>query len=201
MLPESDPRGEIPYPTNDLLQLTYDELRILARSKLARERPGHTLQPTALVHEVWLRLSTQQGQLWANRRHFFVAAAEAMRRILIENARRRDSLRRGGDLRRTEFLDDTIPSEALSEAVLDLDAALVEFQKIEPLKAELVRLRFYAGMTLEDAADILGVSPATAKRHWRYSKAWLHRHISTGSAGIPAADKPFFRAAAHGEMD
>ncbi|QJE98622.1 ECF-type sigma factor [Luteolibacter luteus] len=163
--------------TAQLLELTYSELRALAQSKLNGEKSGHTLQATALVHEVYLRFSKSERP-WASRRHFFFAAAEAMRRILIENARRKSTLRRNGGIRVTLLDEREISSEEASELVVKVDAALQALENQDPKKAQLVRLRFYAGLSLEEAADISGYSLATAKRHWQYARAWLHRYIT-----------------------
>jgi RNA polymerase sigma factor (TIGR02999 family) len=155
-----------------LLTQVYGELRRLAAHKMAREQPGNTLQPTALVHEAWLRLG--DGAQYRNRAHFFAAAAEAMRRILIERARRRAAIKRGGNLERCD-LDDVEIAAPISndDRLLALNEALDRFAAEEPQKAELVKLRFFAGLTTEEAAALLGMSERTAKRHWAYSRAWL----------------------------
>ncbi|OQC62624.1 MAG: RNA polymerase sigma factor SigL [Verrucomicrobia bacterium ADurb.Bin006] len=156
-----------------LIPQVYDELRRLAAHKLAREAPGHTLQPTDLVHEAWLRLAAQDKQTYANRTHFFAVAAEAMRRILIDRARRRQAVRWGGQAKRvdTDALETAAP--AADEQLLALHEALDHFAALEPQKAELVKLRYFVGLTLAEAADVLGISEPTAKRHWAYARAWL----------------------------
>ena len=167
-----------PAAAERLLPLVYDELRKLAAAKLAIERPGQTLQATALVHEAYLRLVGDNQ--YTGRRHFFAAAAEAMRRILIDQARRRDSLKRGGQLQRHDL--DNVPISAPESAVdlLALDEALTRFQQLDPSKAELVRLRYFAGMTIPQAAEALGISTTTADRHWAYARAWLHAELGRG---------------------
>jgi RNA polymerase sigma factor (TIGR02999 family) len=160
----------------DLLPLVYHELRRLAGHKLAHEAPGQTLQPTALVHEAWLRLvDVDVQQRWDSRGHFFAAAAEAMRRILVESARRKQRLRHGGEFRRVDLQQADLPIEPPDSGfdLLALDAALVDFAAEAPEKAELVKLRYFAGLSEQEAADVLGVSRATAARHWAYAKAWL----------------------------
>ena len=174
--------------TDELFQLTYEELRRLARTMLHRERAGQTLQATALVHEAYLKLYGERKKPWANEKHFYLTAAEAMRRILIDNARRKLSRRGGGDLRRTEatLAGVMAQEETAAENVLDVDAALSEFARIDPARAELVKLRFFGGLALPEAAGVLGISEATAKRQWAYAKAWLHDHMrrknNSGSA-------------------
>ncbi len=163
----------------ELLPLVYDELRKLAAAKLAVESPNHTLQPTALVHESYLRLvGSSDDARWANRGHFFAAAAEAMRRILVDNARRKKAEKHGGGLRRHDAADLPIAGPEPEEDLVALDEALDKFAAIDPQKAELVKLRYFAGLTIEEAANALGISPATAKRHWNYSRAWLYRELS-----------------------
>jgi RNA polymerase sigma factor (TIGR02999 family) len=175
--------------TNQLLLLVYDELRRLAAQKLDHEAPGQTLQSTALVHEAYLRLvgDHNQGQHWDGRGHFFAAAAEAMRRILVENARRKHSLKRGGERVRVELdaLLSTAPEPA--EDLLALNEALDRLAAQDPLKAELVKLRYFAGMTIEETAEVLAISPATAKRYWAYARTWLYQAIS--GAAEPPEDK------------
>jgi len=171
-----------PLAASELLPLVYGELRQLAASKMAQEAAGHTLQPTALVHEAYLRLVDGNGVDWDNRGHFFGAAAEAMRRILIENARRRKSLKRGGNLARNELLDGNAPCDLALGAsgfddLLDLDQALSKLATEEPETAKLVELRYFAGLTVEQAARAMEVSPRTAKRNWAYARAWLRREM------------------------
>ena len=162
-----------------LLPLVYDELRKLAAAKLAHEKPGQTLQATALVHEAYLRLvDAAEAQHWNSRGHFFSAAAEAMRRILVEQARRQQSRKRGGDLQRIELGETFSPDNGEPLDLIALDEALARLEELEPTKAELVKLRFFAGLSLEDAANAAGVSRATAKRYWIYSRAWLYGQLS-----------------------
>jgi RNA polymerase sigma factor (TIGR02999 family) len=163
----------------ELLPLVYDELRSLAASRLANEPPGQTLQPTALVHEAYLRLAGV-GAEWDNAGHFFAAAAEAMRRILVENARRKRTLKRGGGIRRHDVDLAESAAREPDEDVLAIDEALTRFAEIDPAKAELVKLRYFAGCTGDEAARLLGVSPATAERWWAYARAWLHQEITRG---------------------
>jgi RNA polymerase sigma factor (TIGR02999 family) len=168
-----------------LLPLVYGELRQLAQQRLARERPGQTLQATALVHEAYLRLvggQEAQAQGWESRGHFFAAAAEAMRRILVENARRKRAERHGGRLVRQDLDAIEVPAQARSEDLLALDEALTRLEAEDPVKARLVKLRYFAGLTEEDAASVLGISRTTAQRHWRYAKAWLLKELQ-GTVG------------------
>jgi RNA polymerase sigma factor (TIGR02999 family) len=161
-----------------LLPLVYDELRKLAATKLAAEKPGQTLEPTALVHEAYLRLVDGSADPpWNSRGHFFAAAAEAMRRILIDRARQKKRPKHGGGRQRIE-LDDVLDLSAPRHDVLALDDALTRLSQEEPAKAELVKLRFFAGLSLEEAADCLGISKATAKRHWAFARAWLFDALS-----------------------
>jgi RNA polymerase sigma factor (TIGR02999 family) len=169
-------RGETQV-TDELLPLVYEELRLLAARKLAHEAPGQTLQATALVHEAYLRLAGSDDQTWRSRTYFFGAAAEAMRRILIENARRKRRLKRGGDRLRVELPDSDLPGEDRCDDLIALDEVLVELARTDPAKAELVKLRYFAGLTIEQAAQVLGISPATAKRQWTYARAWLYGRI------------------------
>jgi RNA polymerase sigma factor (TIGR02999 family) len=157
-----------------LLPLVYDELRKLAARKLAAESPQQTLQATALVHEAYLRLTAGAGDLhWNSRGHFFGAAAEAMRRILVERARQKASLKGGGQFERIELGDVAGPATEPEVDLLDLNEALTALEREEPDKALLVKLRFFAGLSLEEAAETLGISVASAKRHWAYARAWL----------------------------
>ncbi len=168
--------GGDPHAADQLLPLVYDELRRLAAQKLAQEAPGQTLQATALVHEAYLRLvGAAKAQHWDGRRHFFAAAAEAMRRILVENARRKKRLKRGGGRERAELQEDdwvAVPPDDRLEA---LDEALDQLAAAHPELAELVKLRYFAQMTVEQTADLLGLSPRTVKRNWVYASAWLRR--------------------------
>lgn len=161
-----------------LLKLVYDELRHVAASKMARERSGSTLRPTALVHEAWVRLGGDTQPNWENRGHFFGAAAEAMRRILIERARRRNAQRRGGGQPHLAFDGLELAAPVNDDQILALDEALGKFALVEPAKAELVKLRYFGGLTVEDTARTLGISEATAKRWWTFARAWLHREVA-----------------------
>jgi RNA polymerase sigma factor (TIGR02999 family) len=162
----------------DLLPLVYDELRGLAAYKMAHEPPGQTLQPTALVHEAWLRLAGgESSQRWQNRAHFFAAAAEAMRRILIDNARRKHALRHGGGQERINLETAEIAAPGSDEELLEVHEALDRFAQIDPTKAELVKLRYFVGLTIPEAAQVLGISEPTAKRWWAYARAWFYREI------------------------
>lgn len=158
---------------DELLPLVYEELRKLAACRMANEAPGQTLQPTALVHEAWLRLAGSEPQQWNSRAHFFGAAAEAMRRILIENARRKKALRHGAGQQRFDIQDMEIAAATTDDQLLAIDEALAKLAAEQPLKAELVKLRFFAGMSIEEASDVLRISEATAKRWWAYARAWL----------------------------
>jgi len=174
-----------PRAAAELLPLVYDELRKLASARLAEEKPGQTLQATALVHEAYLRLvGGSQPQDWSGRGHFFAAAAEAMRRILVEAARRKKTLKRGGERARVE-LDEVAASEGRFDELLAVSDALTDLEREDPRKAALVKLRYFTGLTLEEAARALGMSRATADRHWGYAKAWLYRRIAgaEGPAG------------------
>jgi len=163
-----------------LLPLVYDELRRLAAHRLAQENPGQTLQATALVHEAYLRLvGAEAARNWHTREHFFAAAAEAMRRILVDAARRKRSLRRGGTRLRAELLEDEIGSLPVSDELLDLDAALNKLSATDAQAAEVVKLRLFAGMTVEESARVLNVSPRTAKRLWAFARAWLTRELES----------------------
>jgi RNA polymerase sigma factor (TIGR02999 family) len=169
--------GEEPQSGSRLLPLVYEELRKLAAQKMAHEPPGQTLQATALVHEAWLRMGGDRQSSWQNRAHFFAAAAEAMRRILIDKARRRRAVRHGGGIERID-LDSIEPASSMEEErLLALHGALDRLALQEPVKAELVKLRFFAGLTIEESAALLGLSEPTAKRHWTYARAWLYREI------------------------
>ena len=171
-----------------LLPLVYDELRLLAAGQMAQEKPGQTLQATALVHEAYLRLvGRNDAQHWEGRRHFFGAAAEAMRRILIESARRRNRIKRGGQAERLPLEDLPIACPVAPDELLALDEAIQKLASVDAAAAELVRLRFFAGLNHAEAAGVLGVSEVTVKRLWRYGRAWLHREIQ-GESPLPHAD-------------
>ena len=165
--------------TDELLPLVYEELRLLAAQKLSREAPGQTLQATALVHEAYIRLVGDTPQSWDSRGHFFAAAAEAMRRILVENARRKKTLKRGGDQERIDLGEWVLSDESAKtlEEIMALDEALEKLERKDTLKADLVKLRFYAGLTIEQSARSLGISLTTAKTHWAYARAWLLREV------------------------
>jgi RNA polymerase sigma factor (TIGR02999 family) len=170
-------QGE-PGKMDELLALVYGELRKLASHKMASQAAGQTLQPTALVHEAWLRLAADDKPRFQDRQHFFASAAEAMRHILIDNARKKTAQRRGGEgMRKVELdgIDVALPSN--SEQLLDLDEALEKLTAERPLEAKVVKLRFFVGMTIEEAAEVLEISPRTAKNYWAYAKAWLYREI------------------------
>jgi len=168
-----------PRVAGQLLPLVYDELRRLAAQKLSHESPGQTLQATGLVHEAYLRLVDAGGaQHWNSRGHFFAAAAEAMRRILVEIARRKRSERQGGERQRCELLDGDRVTCPVSDDLLDLDAALSKLNTVDGQAAEVVKLRVFAGMTVDEVAEHLGISPRTAKRSWAYARAWLGRELS-----------------------
>ena len=161
----------------ELLQLVYEELRKLAAQKMANEAAGHTLLPTALVHEAWLRLAGAEPQAWQNRAHFFGAAAEAMRRILIEHARRKRSQRHGGGHERVDVQEVEIAASTDEDQLLAVHEALDQLAAQDRAKAELVKLRYFVGLSFEEAAQVLGVSEPTAKRWWAYAKAWLYEEI------------------------
>jgi len=164
----------------DLLPLVYEQLRVLAARKMRQERPDQTLQATALVHEAYLRLVDQTKiQLWENRWHFFAAAAESMRRILVENARRKGGIKRGGDLNRVDLDKLEVTVDDPPDELIALDEALSKLAELSPEKAQLVSLRYFGGLTHEEAAQALQISVSTADRHWAYARAWLYRYIGT----------------------
>jgi RNA polymerase sigma factor (TIGR02999 family) len=171
-----------------LLPLVYDELRRLAAQRLAREAPGQTLQATALVHEAYLRLVGSEATSWNGRGHFFAAAAEAMRRILIENARRRQAEKRGGALQRVDLDAVDVPATSPTVDILALDDALTRLAAEDPAKAELVKLRFFGGLSVEDAGRVLGISRATADRYWAYARVWLYTELN-GEGPEPGTSK------------
>ncbi|MFI5458754.1 MAG: ECF-type sigma factor [Isosphaerales bacterium] len=175
-----------PKAAGDLLPMVYQELRRLAARKLAREAPGQTLQPTALVHEAYLRLVGAQDPGWSGRGHFFAAAAEAMRRILVERARRRKRIRHGGGGRPLSLEGVDLASEVPPEGLLVLDEALERFAREDPLAARLVELRYFAGLTMHEAAEALGLPLRTAERNWTYARTWLHREVAEKDTPSPA---------------
>jgi RNA polymerase sigma factor (TIGR02999 family) len=167
------------HASEQLLPLLYDELRKLAAQKLAREKPGQTLDATALVHEAYLRLvGSDNSPAWSSRGHFFAAAAEAMRRILVENARRKQRIKHGGECRRVDLDSVELPTRMANEELLALDEALARLAEHDAVKAQLVNLRYFGGLTIEQAAEVLGISRVTAHRYWLYARAWLHQQIS-----------------------
>ena len=161
----------------DLLVLVYDELRRLAASKLAREAPGQTLQPTALVHEAWLRLVGDRNPSFNDREHFFRACAEAMRRILIDRARRKDTKRHGGECQRVEWEGFDLSAPQVADQLLAVDEALDKFTLDHPVQAELVKMRYFAGLTNEEVAEVMHISVSTVKNYWTFSRAWLLNEI------------------------
>jgi len=163
---------------DELLPLVYEELRKLAAHRMANEAPGQTLQPTALVHEAWLRLVGSENPKFEGRAHFFGAAAEAMRRILIDRARRKRARRHGGGQRRVNVEEVEIAADAEDDRVLAISDALDKFAARDKVKAELVKLRYFVGMTIEESAQVLGISEPTAKRYWVYARAWLYNEIN-----------------------
>jgi RNA polymerase sigma factor (TIGR02999 family) len=180
-----------PRAAEQLLPLVYDELRKLAAARLAQEKAGQTLQATALVHEAYLRLvgNGEREQSWDNRGHFFAAAAEAMRRILVDTARRKNRVKHGGEQARVDLHEAEIACQVPSDELLALDEALSRLAAEDPPKAKLVELRFFVGMSNEEAAEMLGVSAVTAKRYWRYARAWLHQAVNGDGAAGAGAEK------------
>jgi RNA polymerase sigma factor (TIGR02999 family) len=174
-------KGE-PKAADSLLALVYEELRRLAAHKMANETPGQTLQPTALVHEAWLRLAGGDTPKFTNRAHFFAAAAEAMRRILIENARRRHARRHGGGQQRLDIQEVEIAAPVKDDELLAVDEALERLTAVNPQKAQLVKLRYFVGLTIEEAAEVMSVSTPTAKRWWSYARAWLYQDLDAQRA-------------------
>ena len=166
-----------PKAAEKLLELVYGELRRLATSKMASERPGHTLQPTALVHEAWLRLVASQTPRFENRAHFFAAAAEAMRRILLDRARRKLAQRRGGRFEHVPIDDCEIAAPEAEERLLAVSEALDKLAQEHPVQAELVKLRYFGGLTLEETAQVLGISLTTTKKYWTFARTWLLQEI------------------------
>ncbi len=164
--------------TDELLPLVYKELRLLAAQKLSREKPGQTLQATALVHEAYIRLLGKEASSFNNRSHFFGAASEAMRRILVDIARSKKRLKRGGDRQRIELNDACVAVESSPDTLLILDEALTNLSQTDPEAAKLIQLSFYGGLTLEQAAEVLGVSLRTAYRYWAFARAWLYDNMA-----------------------
>lgn len=172
----------------ELLPLVYEELRVLAAQKMSRESPGQTLQATALVHEAYIRLVGAKSQNWKGRTHFFAAAAEAMRRILIDNARRKKSLKHGGGRQRID-LNEAVLSEgnnALSDDLIAMDEALEKLARKDKIKADIVKLRYFAGLTSGQAAEVLGIARSTADEHWAYARAWLRLEMTKGDQVAPS---------------
>jgi RNA polymerase sigma factor (TIGR02999 family) len=171
--------GGDPHAAEQLLPLVYEELRRLAAQKLAQEKPGQTLQATALVHEAYLRLvGTEETQHWNSRGQFFAAAAEAMRRILVEQARRKRRPKHGGQHRRVDLDDARCIAPVSSDRLLDLDEALSRLEATDPLAASVVKLRYFSGLTMPQAAEALGISLRNAERNWTYARTWLHRELA-----------------------
>ena len=177
---EAITRGE-PKAADQLLPLVYEELRRLAAAKMALEAPGQTLQPTALVHEAWLRLTNDDQRKWNDRTHFFAAAAEAMRLILVDNARRKRTQRHGGGHQRVAMPELACAVAGNEDQILAVHEALEKFAAQDKPKAELVKLRYFVGMTIEEAAEALAISVPTAKRHWAYARAWLAQEIKSST--------------------
>lgn len=165
---------------DELLPLVYEELRLLAAQKLSQERPGQTLQATALVHEAYIRLVAEEAQNWESRRHFFLAASEAMRRILIDNARRKKSLKHGGHQQRIDFEHAGVTDKSSDCDLLELDEALTKLTDHDSDVGDLVKLRYFGGLTLEQAAKIKGITRRTAGRYWKYARLWLYREMTKG---------------------
>lgn len=175
-----------PAAADQLMRIVYQQLRRLAARKMAREAPGHTLEPTALVHEAYLRLlGADGGQAWENRNHFFAAAAEAMRRILIENARRKGRLRHGEGHIRVRLEDEDVAVVDPQDDVIALDEALGRLESVDAGAAKLVKLRYFTGLTMAEAAEALGMSLRTAERNWTYARTWLHRELGRDKNGGP----------------
>jgi len=173
-----------PSAAEQLLPLVYNELRTLAAAKLFAERPGQTLQPTALVHEAYLRLvDVKEAQHWSSRGHFFAAAAESMRRILVEAARRKRSIKRGGDGQRRDLLEGDMIGLPIDDDLIDLNDAIDRLHVVDPQSAEIVKLRVFAGLTIDEVAEMQGVSPRTVKRGWAYGRAWLGRALDAEADG------------------
>jgi RNA polymerase sigma factor (TIGR02999 family) len=167
-----------PHAAEQLLPLVYQELRQLAAQKLAQEKPGQTLQATALVHEAYLRLvDVEKAQHWNSRGHFFAAAAEAMRRILVDRAREKGRAKRGGDCQRLDVDALALATEVTPDQLLAIDDALTQLERDDPIAAQIVKLRYFTGLTVEEAGQALGVATTTAYRHWNYARVWLHSEL------------------------
>lgn len=178
-----------PQASERLLPLVYEHLRRLARARMGHVPPGNTLQPTALVHEAYLRLAGSKDPDWDGRGHFFAAAAEAMRQILVDQARRKAALKRGGDRKRLDVEDVDLPIEPPSDDILDLDSALQSLAAVDPVKAEVVMLRYFAGLDREETASTLGISPRTVDRHWVYARTWLRREMNARDGDAKPTDR------------
>jgi RNA polymerase sigma factor (TIGR02999 family) len=177
-----------PHAAEHLLPLVYAELRKLAAQKMAQEAPGQTLQATGLVHDAYVRLvDVEKARHWNSRGHFFAAAAEAMRRLLIDRAREKRTSKRGGDRQRVPLDEVDPPAGTPPEDLLALDEALTQLTAIDPTAGQLVKLRYFAGLSVEEAAATLGVAPATAYRHWTFARAWLHRQVAARRTDFPSA--------------
>ena len=174
-LGQGDPRA-----ADELLPLVYQQLRALAARQMAQQSPGHTLQPTALVHEAWLKLGNGAPQLWKSRQHFFLTAAKAMRQILIDAARRKMAQRHGGSLERVDLAAVEIASPAPDDQLLQLDEALEKLAALQPDKADVVKLKFFAGLKEAEIAELLGTTERTVRRYWSYSQAWLFEEMRRG---------------------
>jgi RNA polymerase sigma factor (TIGR02999 family) len=181
--PEGAGNGEAK-TAEQLLPLVYEELRRLAASRMAREPAGHTLQPTALVHEVWLRLVKNENPKFANPAHFFGAAAEAMRRILIERARRKQAVRHGGGMERVDLDEIQVPLAQTDDQLLAINQALDKLAAETPVEAEVVKLRYFVGRTNAETAEALGLSERTVNYYWAHARAWLYHEITAGQSGI-----------------
>ena len=172
-----------PNAASQLLPLVYEELRQVAAHRLAGERHEHTLQPTALVHEAWLKMTSSDERTWQGRQHFFATAAEAMRRILVDRARRRLAVKRGAGVERVDADELDIPAPAPDDQLLAMHEALEEFATLDARKAELVKLRYFVGLSFEEAAEVLGIAVPTAKQWWGYARAWLRVELAGGGSG------------------
>ena len=174
-----------PKASAELLPLVYQELRRLAAHKMANESAGHTLQPTALVHEAWLKISGADKRAWNGRQHFFFAAAEAMRRILVDRARRRHAAKRGAGVECLDADELEISAPAPDDLLLAMNEALAKYETVDARKAELVKLRYFVGLTFEEAAEVLSIAVPTAKQWWAYARAWLRVEIANSETGAP----------------